>query len=180
MQLQTPAIHVANGRTFVLLSHLLSVVCVQYVHVHQPEFPSTQCSESYLFAGMQPSRNDPGCRWESKYQPWLSIVVYSCQQIRQLQMWWANPPPREDRVLWSKYKPNSGANILLYGLQWRRGCGLCFWLSFCQQESRGSGNVCKISTECFWTEPISVQWVEPHWSDVQPMPKGFGNRYLFV
>ena len=88
MQLQTPTIHIANGRTLALLSRLLSVVCVQYVRVHQQEFPSTQCSESYLFAGMQPSRSDPGCSWESKYQPWLSIVVYSRkQQVRQLQMW---------------------------------------------------------------------------------------------
>ena len=88
MQLQTRTIHIANGHTLALFSHLLSVVSVQYVHVHQQEFPSTQCSESYLFAGMQPSRSDPDCSWESKYQPWLSIVVYSRkQQVRQLQMW---------------------------------------------------------------------------------------------
>ena len=76
-----------TGRMLALSSHLLSVICVQYGHVYQSEFPSIQCS-SYLLAGMQSSRSDPRYIWESKYQPWLSIVVYSHQQqFRPLQMW---------------------------------------------------------------------------------------------
>ena len=66
-----------------------SLVCVQYGRVYQRECPSVEYS-SYLFAGMflQPSRCDPRCSWESQYQPWLSIVVYSHQQqFRPLQMW---------------------------------------------------------------------------------------------
>ena len=88
-----------TGRMLTLSSHLLSVICVQYGPVYQSEFSSIQCS-SYLLAGMQSSRSDQGCNWESQYQPWLSIVVYSHQQqFRPLQMWQANPPPREGGAL---------------------------------------------------------------------------------
>ena len=56
---------------------------------------------------------------------------------------------------------------------------MCWCMSLYQQERRGSGNECRISTKCFWAESLPVQWVEPHCSDVQPMPGGSENCHLF-
>ena len=37
------------------------------------------------------------------------------------------------------------------------------WANQFKNWMTGLGNVCKISTQCFWTKHLSVQWVKLHW-----------------